>query len=963
MNPADERDMQVLTSCPGCGQMASVAPSEALLPQICANCRQIHVANLNADHETDAESEAEVPQEVRDARYGCISRYRVTEILGRGAYGVVYKAWDPSLHRWVAIKVPMLAKDRRQRARNFLQEARTAAKLRHPLIVSVFDADQESGQPYIVSEYVEGETLASLLRAERLPREIAVQIVIELATALAHAHAAGVIHRDVKPSNIIIDQDGRPRLMDFGLAWQPDVASSTLEGPRAGTPGYMAPEQIRGQVDRISARTDQYSLGVILYESLAGQRLYEGPPEKVLRRILKEQAPPLRSVCPDAPVALEAVCQRMMATQPEARYPDLNAVAAELEGVLRPRVLESAPPEAATASAPEPPPPVIRRRSSSIVRIGLAAACLVIAMLGFGLTMLGRSQGQGTSVVGGPPAIDVPPETPAVSAAPDGEPSSSVAATTTPLPAVPAAQSTVAEPPLPAVMARTDAVATNSLTAPVPSSALSPSTEAPATPNKVTVSTVAVLLASEPAADALNALAEAEQQRLMAWLTPTYPPVLPAADDGARSAFRQEFLQLLDEAFPTVVPDDESRYRQLSARLLALQSRYPREPRIPFAMVLLKKLWKAPRNKANELLKEEIDLLLQARDAGGYEFTPASLAEIEYWITRDKPLPARDAMLRLVQNFRSSPEWPGEAERLRVVRWLGRVQGFYLSEISGLPTRDKVFIESQELLLSELTARERQAFWQAVEEIQTEVQDEVSKVEGKAQQPANLEATRQKMLQNLENQGDLASKLVTEQQENESLENWLTRMQESFRQKFQELEAKSRQIELTAGPISQRLATISTQAVQAANQLSQLQAGFANDPMTDPTLLRAAENQMKLLQQEATLLTQQLKALEVQHFELRRQSAVLSQQLQAVEGKYQKERKQDAQAIQKLKNDLKKLEGEGNTLVAQLKAPQKQVSRDKSQLRKITYWMPRYFDDGPRWLRDSLGPDAQGLDE
>lgn len=937
MNPADERDMQVLTSCPACGQMASVAPSEALLPQICSNCRQIHVANLSGDQGTVDESEAEFPQEVRDARYGSISRYRVTEILGRGAYGVVYKAWDPSLHRWVAIKVPMLAKDRRQRARNFLQEARTAAKLRHPLIVSVFNADQEAGQPYIVSEYVEGETLASLLRAERLPSEVAVQIIIELATALAHAHAAGVIHRDVKPSNIMIDQEGRPRLMDFGLAWQPDVAGSSLEGPRAGTPGYMAPEQIRGLVDQISAKTDQYSLGVILYESLAGQRLYDGPPEKTLRRILKEQAPPLRTVQPDIPADLESICARMMSPQPERRYPDLDAVVAELEAFLRPPAADPAP--VATATTPEPPREIVRRRNPSMGRIGLAALCLVVALFGFGLSMLGRSQSTGTTAVNQPAVPEESATTPSEMADPATESVPTIVATEAPPPTAPAATFTATTPP--PVISKPEVV-----------SAIPPLDN----PADLPASTIAVLVASEPAADALQALAAAEQHRLVALLAPTYPPVLPDVDEIQRAAFRQEFLQFLDDAFPSVIPDDESRYRQLSARLLAMQTRFPREPRIPFAMVLLKKLWKTPRNKSNELLKEEIDLLLQARGAGGYEFTPAALAEIEYWITRDKPQPARDAMLQLVQSLRSSSAWPGEAECLRVARWLGRVQGFYASEISGLPTRDKVFLDNQELLLSLMTNREREAFWQAAEEIQTEIQDEVSKVEGKAQQPANLEATRQKMLQNLESQGDLASKLVTEQQENESLENWLTRMQESFRQKFQELEGKSRQIELTAGPISQRLATISTQAAQAANQLAQLQSGFANDPMADPTLLRAAENQMKLLQQEATLLTQQLRALELQHFELRRQSAVLLQQLQAVEGKYLKERKQDAQAIQKLKSDLKQLEGEGNSLVAQLKAPQKQVSRDKSQLRKITYWVPRYFDDGPRWLRESLGP-------
>ncbi|OYW17786.1 MAG: hypothetical protein B7Z55_11840, partial [Planctomycetales bacterium 12-60-4] len=234
MEDANEGLAQIVTSCPHCGQVSWVSVTETLAPQVCTNCQQVHVATLNLESAEESVSPppagSTAASEPAQVHLGQISRYQVTRILGSGTFGVVYQAWDPSLHRWVAIKVPRLVQRGKEFVEDFLKEARTAAQLRHPRIVSIFDAQSTNGQPYIIAEYVEGDTLAAQIFKGPLPPRRAAKIVYEIALALHYAHQQGVIHRDIKPGNVMIDSQGQSRLMDFGLAQYDTEILSQAEG-------------------------------------------------------------------------------------------------------------------------------------------------------------------------------------------------------------------------------------------------------------------------------------------------------------------------------------------------------------------------------------------------------------------------------------------------------------------------------------------------------------------------------------------------------------------------------------------------------------------------------------------------------------------------------------------------------------------------------------------------------------
>src|ERR687887_2011829 len=203
-------------------------------------------------------------------------RFRLEEKIGAGGMSTVYRAFDPTLERWVAIKLMHrdISSDPDQLER-FRREARAVASLNHPHIVTVIDAGEDDGAPYIVFEYVEGETLKDRIRRlGRLPVPEAVAYAVEIGRALAAAHAQRLVHRDVKPQNVLIDGDGRAKVTDFGIARSLDVDGVTITGTILGTADYIAPEQAGG--GRIDAQTDIYSLGVVLYELLAGEVPFSG---------------------------------------------------------------------------------------------------------------------------------------------------------------------------------------------------------------------------------------------------------------------------------------------------------------------------------------------------------------------------------------------------------------------------------------------------------------------------------------------------------------------------------------------------------------------------------------------------------------------------------------------------------------------------------------------------------------
>jgi serine/threonine-protein kinase len=269
-----------------------------------------------------------------------LETYHIVKELGRGAMGVVFQARDERLGHLVAIKVlkPELAALDRARA-HFEREGCKAATIKHDHIVAVYCAGNiaEVALPYLVMEYIEGETLRDRLRRQGLlaPREAA-EIVRQVALGLAAAHERQVVHRDIKPANILLEQgSGRVKITDFGLARvMADVSvESTPSGSIAGTPAYMSPEQIvppRG----IDARADVYSLGVVLYELLTGERPFRGAPHMVFQQVVHEEPRPPRKLNDRIPRDLETICLKCLGKEPHKRYASAAALAADLRCFL-----------------------------------------------------------------------------------------------------------------------------------------------------------------------------------------------------------------------------------------------------------------------------------------------------------------------------------------------------------------------------------------------------------------------------------------------------------------------------------------------------------------------------------------------------------------------------------------------------------------------------------------------------
>ncbi len=260
-------------------------------------------------------------------------RYTVERKLGSGGMATVFLAHDTVLDRPVAVKVlaTHLADDDQFRER-FLREARLAAKFVHPNVVQVYDADEDERGPFIVMEYVEGHTLSEELRHRgRLPPAEAVGIGVQVCAALDAAHAAGLVHRDIKPQNILLRPDGRVKIADFGIARSLAATRHTEIGTVLGTAAYLAPEQARGE--EVTPAADIYSLGVVLYELLTGRTPFEADtlPELLLKREHGELVPP-RDLVPGIPLALERVVMRCLALHPEHRPSSAAALARELEG-------------------------------------------------------------------------------------------------------------------------------------------------------------------------------------------------------------------------------------------------------------------------------------------------------------------------------------------------------------------------------------------------------------------------------------------------------------------------------------------------------------------------------------------------------------------------------------------------------------------------------------------------------
>ena len=313
-----------------------------------------------------------------DGGLGTIGPFRLLNELGRGGMGIVYRAWDESLCRVVALKVLRPERSEEVDRLRLVREAQLAARFRDDHAVSVYSVvNPEGALPYLVMEYVEGPTLAELIASGVRPEtRRAAMLIAQIAGALEAAHAAGLIHRDVKPSNILIEQHtGRAKITDFGLARALTVSSSlSRDGFLAGTPTYMSPEQARGE-PRLDGRSDVYGLGATLYETLTGVTPYRGAPHLVLRQIIEEEPRPPRLLNDQVPRDLETSGLKAMAREPARRYQTAGLMADDLKRWLKNESIHARPVGRAERT--------YRwcRRNPGLT--GLAAALLFVFLAGF----------------------------------------------------------------------------------------------------------------------------------------------------------------------------------------------------------------------------------------------------------------------------------------------------------------------------------------------------------------------------------------------------------------------------------------------------------------------------------------------------------------------------------------------------------------------------------------------------
>lgn len=391
-------------------------------------------------------------------------RYRIEELLGQGGMASVYRATDPNLRRVVAIKlIHSHLSNNPDFVRRFEAEASAVAQLRHHNIIQVYDFNHDGSTYYIVFEFISGESLQGWLRRlnneyRKLPVADVVRVAAAVADALDYAHQQELIHRDVKPANVMINMRGEPILMDFGIAKIVGSGQHTATGTIIGTARYMSPEQIRGiQVD---ARADLYSLGVVLFEMLSGQAPYESDSAMTLMMMhIQDPVPNVLNLRPDVPPGLALVVQRALAKDPQQRYSTAAEMAAALRSALNsPAVIAPSAP-ALTISLPADPPPGAAVRSAqpapaSVVAappiatpasgkrlwaiIGIAvAALLLLPLLIFGaITLAGRAAGPATPGI----AAGV------TSIAPTVATEANLSGQSTPVPATEAAPTAIAEP-------------------------------------------------------------------------------------------------------------------------------------------------------------------------------------------------------------------------------------------------------------------------------------------------------------------------------------------------------------------------------------------------------------------------------------------------------------------------------------------------------------------------------------
>lgn len=363
--------------CPNCHHGIEVVQDVPLETFTCPSCG----SKLSTG---DAETVTYSPEKV-----AMMGHFELLDPVGRGHFGTVWRAHDTELERVVAVKIPRTADLSEDERQFFLREARAAARLRHPNIVAVHEVGYDGDQIFIVSDFISGITLAEQLKIRQPSFSEAALWCAAVADAVDYAHDQGVIHRDIKPGNVMLEGESKLYVLDFGLA-KMDGGEFTItnEGDILGTPAYMSPEQARGSSGLADRRSDVYSVGVMLYEMLTGQRPFKGDTRSLMHQILYEEPKAPRSLRRNVPRDLETICMKAMAKEPGRRY----ATARELATDLR-HYLAGEPINARRAGWTERAWRYARRNPALTLASGIAAVAVLVSSL-FASQLLAGSQRQ-----------------------------------------------------------------------------------------------------------------------------------------------------------------------------------------------------------------------------------------------------------------------------------------------------------------------------------------------------------------------------------------------------------------------------------------------------------------------------------------------------------------------------------------------------------------------------------------